>query len=114
MRGPPGGGCAPRVGGLVGAGALEPDDPDEPLEPDDPDEPLEPDDPDEPFEPDDPDEPLDPGGLGVVVEDDAALAIAAPPPTSAPVTASVLMMGLIRMLIHLLCVDRSGGCSASV
>jgi hypothetical protein len=42
--------------------------------------------------------------VDVVLEEVAAFAIAAPPPTSAPVTASVVRMGLIRWLImvHLL------------
>jgi hypothetical protein len=38
----------------------------------------------------------------VVVVELAALATAAPPPTSAPVTASVMKRGLIRRIVHLL------------
>ena len=48
------------------------------------------------------------GGLELVevVDEVAALAIAAPPPTSAPVTASVVRVDLIRwlILVHLLAV----------
>jgi hypothetical protein len=43
--------------------------------------------------------------LDVVEVDVAALAIAAPPPATAPVTARVTRSGLIRRTYHLLSVD---------
>jgi hypothetical protein len=51
------------------------------------------------------------GAFDAVDVVEAALAIAAPPPATAPVAARVVRRDLIRMLVHLLEVRPRGHCS---